>query len=825
MAFEFNYTAPPTVAKFMRSEAFLRLIKGPFGSGKSAGCATEVFRQAIQMPAGPDGIRRSRYGIVRNCYDDQTEILTELRGWVPFKYLHPSDKVATRVNGAMVFELPSYYHVAPYSGDMINIVNEDVDLCVTPDHELWVSTRRTRKKIWCDHEHVKACDIEGIGELHRMTSICSWQGKRPVQSPVWWEFLGFWFAQGYAGVYPRTDCEGRHYRLTLTHRNHDRDYVVQLLSALGFTWNELQKQGCKDFVVSTKDQWVKDLIVELSQYGNAITKKLPQYIKDAPQEYAEAFIRGFQRGDGVFKTGKHDVDRLYSSSKDLINDLHEMLVRAGKAARLTTCSLEGTMQISPEHPVYVRHESYCLTIRQPRRENPIIRRDNWSREHYDGMVYCVTVPSHVVLVRRNGKAVWCGQTRQQLKDTTLKTWMDWVKPGIFGHWRESEMTFVMQFKDVYSEIQFRPLDSPEDVQRVLSMEWSGAWLNEIREIPVELLLAVMGRVGRYPRREDVSIYRDFVVGDTNPPEIDSAWYKIFEHLPLEENNPDSVIECDVFHQPSGLSPDAENIEHLKRGYYENLAKGKTKAWVDTYVHGKYSPSQSGKPVYNDVFKQERHVVLGRLMPDHFLPVIISFDCGLTPAARFSQMGLDGRVRVLREAVAFDMGMRRFAKTMLRPIIKNFFPDNPLIFIGDPAGKRRADSDESSAFKVLKDEFEADDAIVKAASTNDPAVRIQATEQMLSQYPDGEPLMVIDPSCKWYIEGLRSKYRYPKIKSTGDFSANPEKNNHSHIVEAGQYGDLYLLSGKYDPADHVRANDFDPLHLNRQPYRPAQREGY
>ncbi|MFA5429123.1 MAG: hypothetical protein WC279_13055 [Sulfurimonas sp.] len=426
-------------------------------------------------------------------------------------------------------------------------------------------------------------------------------------------------------------------------------------------------------------------------------------------------------------------------------------------------------------------------------------------------------------IRRSRWAV-IRNTRAQLKDTVLKSALEWWTPGILGRWKESEMIFHMEFNDVRAEILFRALDSPEDVQRVLSLEISGCFVEEAREINLDIILALQGRIGRYPRREDVPAYWSGMICSTNPPEVDSTWFSIIEHLPLEENNPDSVMICESWKQPSGLSPEAENVEYLRPNYYSDLAKGKTKAWVDTYVHGLYSPTQSGKPVYHQVFRQDRHVSLTPLKIDPILPVVIGFDTGLTPAAVFKQMGLDGRIRVLREAHVFDMGMKRFAQLYIRPIIKNFFPGNPLIFIGDPAGKRRADSDESSAFKVLKEAFEADDAIVKAASTNDPRVRIQATEQMLSQYPDGEPLMVIDPSCKWYIEALRSKYRFPKIKSTGDYSENPEKGPHSHSAEAGQYCDLYLLSGKYDPDDHVRPIGHNPL-SNNQPYRPAQREGY
>lgn len=424
--------------------------------------------------------------------------------------------------------------------------------------------------------------------------------------------------------------------------------------------------------------------------------------------------------------------------------------------------------------------------------------------------------------KRSSKWAIIRNTNKQLRDTTLATWMHWMRN--LGTWHESKMTFRLRFGEVDSEILFLPMDTPDDVGRVLSLELTGAFVNEFRELPVSLFADIKGRLRRYPNPVEVPEAFYGLIMDTNPPEVDSDAYKLMEHLPQEEDNPNSVIECDTFKQPSGLSPEAENREHLHPNYYTDLAKGQTKAWVDTYIHGLYSPSQSGKPVYANVFRPDRHISPVPLKIDPVLPVVIGFDCGLTPAATFKQMGLDGRVKVLREAVAFDMGMKRFAQTYLRPIVKNFFPSNPLIFIGDPAGKRRADSDESSAFKVLKEAFEMDGAIVKGAATNDPKIRIQATEQMLSQYPDGDPLMVIDPSCRWLIEALRSKYRYPKQKASGIYSESPEKNSWSHITEADQYSSMYLLSGKYDPSHHVRISQgHDPFPVNA--YRPAQREGY
>lgn len=424
--------------------------------------------------------------------------------------------------------------------------------------------------------------------------------------------------------------------------------------------------------------------------------------------------------------------------------------------------------------------------------------------------------------KRSSRGAIIRNTVKQLEDTTLKTWMHWMAD--LGWWMESKKKFFLKVGDIDAEILFLPLDRPGDEGRVLSLELTWAWVNEFREIPISLQTHIKGRLKRYPNPKEVPGVHYWFIADTNPPEIGSDAYNLMEHLPQEEGNLKSAVKVDAFKQPSGISDEAENRDHLADDYYEAQLDN-PEAWVNTYIHGQYSPSMSGKPVYIKTFKYEKHVSSVPLKVDQYLPVIISFDCGLTPAARFAQLDLMGRIRVLREAVEFDMGMKRFAKYRLRPIIKNYFPMNPLIFIGDPAGVRRADSDESSAFQVLKKEFSEEDAIVKAASTNDPKLRIDATDNLFRRFPDGEPVIIIDPVCKWYIEALRSKYRYLKFKLSGGYSTSPEKNDWSHIAEAGQYGDLYLQSGKYDASEHIRAHRRNNTIHIQQAYRPAQAEGY
>ena len=67
--FELNYTPPgPVAAAFHDSDAFVRMLLGPVGSGKSASCSIELFNRALQQAPSKDGVRRTRFCAIRNTY-------------------------------------------------------------------------------------------------------------------------------------------------------------------------------------------------------------------------------------------------------------------------------------------------------------------------------------------------------------------------------------------------------------------------------------------------------------------------------------------------------------------------------------------------------------------------------------------------------------------------------------------------------------------------------------------------------------------------------------------------------------------------------------
>ena len=79
------YRAEPTARQFHQSRAFVRGLMGPIGSGKSVMCVEELKRLATQVQKpGLDGVRRSRFVVVRNSYPElKTTTIKTFQDWFP----------------------------------------------------------------------------------------------------------------------------------------------------------------------------------------------------------------------------------------------------------------------------------------------------------------------------------------------------------------------------------------------------------------------------------------------------------------------------------------------------------------------------------------------------------------------------------------------------------------------------------------------------------------------------------------------------------------------------------------------------------------------
>lgn len=77
------FSAPKTLARFMKSNAYGRIAAGPVGSGKTTACMMEVLRRAVTQEPAADGYRYTRFAIVRQTLQSlKATVLKDCESWL-----------------------------------------------------------------------------------------------------------------------------------------------------------------------------------------------------------------------------------------------------------------------------------------------------------------------------------------------------------------------------------------------------------------------------------------------------------------------------------------------------------------------------------------------------------------------------------------------------------------------------------------------------------------------------------------------------------------------------------------------------------------------
>jgi hypothetical protein len=387
-------------------------------------------------------------------------------------------------------------------------------------------------------------------------------------------------------------------------------------------------------------------------------------------------------------------------------------------------------------------------------------------------------------------------TYSELFTTTIKDWLELASElGPFNQGGmqppHQKITFELPDKTlVSSEVVFIALDRPDSVKKLRGSQVTAFWLNETKELDKAVVDMADGRHGRYPSKGSGGVSPTWhgMFGDTNAPDEDSWYYELAENMKPKGwkfyRQPGGVIMMrqdgkDMFK----VNPRAENIHNLPKGYYENLMEGKRKDWIMTNLANEYGFVQSGKPVHPE-YVDSYHCKPATFSPSQLLN--IGMDFGLTPAATFTQRSPMGQVRVIGELCATRLGAKNLARE-IRVFLADKGWDKAKIgtITGDPAGNQGQQADETmTVFKMLSSEgIEA-----KPAPTNNFQERRETLADLLTKSIDGEPAIIIDPSCKMLRKGLAGGYCFRRIQLVGmeRYADKPHKTPSSHVCEALHY---------------------------------------
>lgn len=360
------------------------------------------------------------------CYDDQTEVLTD-QGWRRFEELDGTETIATLKDGVeLEYQKPTAYQTYNYNGILLSYQSNSVDILVTPNHRLyfrpmdqdgWRLSEAGKTKI--RHFHMKK-NAAWIGREREFIEIAG----KIVPMDLWLEFLGYYISEGstHHSVYDRPERKRtQKYKSLRTGKVRTSVYTIkatrQPCHRVSVSQSEKSDayrriEACLKslpfgFFRSGKEWRVENrsLYDELVGLGRAHEKHIPEYVMGLSPRQLTIIYRAMMAGDG---TEQRFSAAYYTSSPRLADQFQELLLKIGMAG-----DIHVTNRIGRNNGCggTTRFLEYIVGVRR-KHLTPRKGDGGWkpTKIPYTGRVFCVTVPNHVIYVRRNGKAVWCGNS-------------------------------------------------------------------------------------------------------------------------------------------------------------------------------------------------------------------------------------------------------------------------------------------------------------------------------------------------------------------------------------------------------------------------------
>ena len=405
-------------------------------------------------------------------------------------------------------------------------------------------------------------------------------------------------------------------------------------------------------------------------------------------------------------------------------------------------------------------------------------------------------------------------TYPALKTTTIKTFENWYPRELWPVKQSIPYNCRVNFglndgTEVDIEFIFLAVETAEDISKLKSLELTGAFLNEAFQLDRTVVQAAFERTGRYPSANlGAPCKRRGIWADTNSPR-DSHWWAEDEAKPPQG--------WKFYIQPAPLirrrdsekrtigwdnNPEAENIVNLGGGnyeqgyaYYRDQIPGMSEDQLRVNIENKFGSLFTGVPVYEKEW-DDRMIAGGPIDINKGAEVLIGIDTsGLNPAATFAQP-VGGVLTVTDEILALGAPFDTFVNDLLIPLIRRRYTGMDITAIVDPSNPRNAKTGTTAQQDLLANQIRT-----VVAPTNNPVFRTNAVKHFLQKRTG----FVIDPGCRWLVDGFKGGYSYSTIKGTqGAVKTTPDKNDYSHPHDSLQYLCLHLRRAALGEANNEAA---------------------
>lgn len=262
----------------------------------------------------------------------------------------------------------------------------------------------------------------------------------------------------------------------------------------------------------------------------------------------------------------------------------------------------------------------------------------------------------------------------------------------------------------------------------------------------------------------------------------------------------TVDETEVFSK--------EQLAKILRGLIKRYGKTRGTAFFNQEYYCSFYEAFVGKVAYPD-FSRKMHVATEPLLPiimegvENGGQIIRGWDnTGLHPGCVATYINSIGQWYILKEFWGDDIDIVDFTESVLLWCNQQFPSDTDYRDIADPAGKNRDSRKKSAAQYVFEEcKLRLEDGIQTLK------VRIGSVTRLLGALKQGEPAIVIDPSCEMLIKGFEGGYHYPEIGTSGMYKPEPLKDMFADLHDSLQYPATRLFGAIQEEEDY--RDDYDP----------------
>lgn len=334
------------------------------------------------------------------CFDYLTEVLTEY-GWKKYTEINKNIAIGTLNLSTMKLEFhkPNDVYIYDFNGDMIHQANRRVDMLVTPNHRILYGWQRNNDGIirprfgnadsvvdrpitiqtsapWEQEQSVN----KDYFELPGCAVMNNTKLPKIIDMDSWLKFLGWYLSEGSTSI---SKTGSYTIKLSTAYRHKE---ALEIVKNIGFIGKNYGGNGI--YVLS------KQLGKYLKQFGGSYNKFIPNSVKKLPNHKLTILLENLINGDG-HRSGDGRRYTYTTVSRKLADDVQEISLKLGYSANIS--------RYKHFYRVNIIKLSRTTQINQIKNKNSYIK--------YTGKIWCINVPNETVLVRRNGKAFFSGNSK------------------------------------------------------------------------------------------------------------------------------------------------------------------------------------------------------------------------------------------------------------------------------------------------------------------------------------------------------------------------------------------------------------------------------